>query len=146
VLIGALWYHITVHRCFQDELPTSPSVSGLRAAGVVSGDTKKVVLAFGESESALKREVKVEHRKFRNGGEWSFFVCPVCGRRARLLKLHDGRPMCWRCCQAGGVRYRSAGGSPAERAEARAKRVETLRASYRRSRETAPTAWPHARS
>jgi hypothetical protein len=117
-----------VHRCFQDALLTSPSVSGLRAAGVVTGDTKKVILLFGESESALKREVKVEHRKFQNGGEWSFFVCPTCDRRARLLKLYDGRPMCWRCCQACGVRYRSAGGSPVERADTRVKRIENLRA------------------
>jgi hypothetical protein len=116
-----------MHRFFQDDLGSSPSISQLRASGVVTGDTKVVVIGFGEGENALKRLVGVTHRKFPNGGEWSFFVCPVCRRRARVLKLFDdGRPMCWRCCLARGVRYRIAGGSPAERAEARALRIERL--------------------
>jgi hypothetical protein len=116
-----------MHRCFQDDLGSSPSISQLRASGVVASDTKVVVVSFGEGESALRRQVGVTHRQLQNGGEWSFFVCPVCRRRARVLKLFDdGRPMCWRCCLARGVRYRIAGGSPAERADARAQRIERL--------------------
>src|SRR5271166_5752852 len=109
--------HSTVHRLFQDDLP-SVSISPLRTACVVTADMEWVVVAFGEGDSALKRRVGVTHLSFRNGGGWSFFVCPVCGSRARILKLHE-RPMCRRCLLRRGIPYRIAGGSPAERAEAR---------------------------
>jgi hypothetical protein len=113
---------------FQDDLPISPSISRLRASGSVTSDTKLVVIGFGEGESAWKRQVGVTHQRFPNGGEWSFFVCPVCRQRARVLRLwRDGRPMCSRCCAAHGAKYRIAYGSQVERAEARAKRIEKLR-------------------
>jgi hypothetical protein len=115
------------HRCFHDDLPTCESVSRLRASGVITPYTTGVVVCFGEGESVLRREVRVVHRKLRNGGSWSFFVCPECARRARVLKLHDGKPKCWRCCQACGVRYRSANGSPVERDVARLARLQNLR-------------------
>jgi hypothetical protein len=115
------------HRCFQDDLPTSPSVARLRAFGAVDRNTKSVVISFGEGDEALRREVGVTHRQFPNGGGWSFFSCPQCERRARALKLHDGAVMCWRCCAARGARYRSASGLPAERDAARAARLQKLR-------------------
>ena len=52
----------------------------MRASGLVTLDMEWVVIAFGEGEDALKREVRVTHQLFPNGGSWSFFVCPVCGR------------------------------------------------------------------
>jgi hypothetical protein len=107
------------HRFFQNDLLASPSVSRLRALGVVDWNTKSVLISFGEGDDALWREVHVTHRWFPNGGDWSFFVCPQCERRARVVKLHDGAVMCWRCCAARGVRYRSASGSPVERDAAR---------------------------
>jgi hypothetical protein len=119
--------HSMSHRCFQDNLPTSPSVSTLRASGLVDRNTKSVVIAFGEGADALWREIRVTHRQFPNGGGWSFFACPRCSRRARVLKIYDGLPMCWRCCAANGVRYRSAGGSTMERDAARTERIERLR-------------------
>jgi hypothetical protein len=115
------------HRYFQHALPTSPSVSGLRAPGVVDRNTKSVVIAFGEGDAALRREILVLHRDFPNGGSWSFFECPQCEGRARALKLHDGAVMCWRCCAARGARYRSSSGSPFERDEARVNRLQKLR-------------------
>jgi hypothetical protein len=115
------------HRYFQDELLTSPSVSTLRALGVVDRNTKSVVVAFGEGDDALHREIRVTHRQFPNGGDWSFFTCPQCERRARVLKLHDGAVMCWRCCAAGGARYRSASGTMVERDDARMARLQKLR-------------------
>jgi len=115
------------HRCFHDDLATCENVSRLRASGVITPYTAAVVVCFGEGESVLRREVRVVHRKLRNGGSWSFFVCPQCARRARVLKLHDGRPKCWRCCRACGVRYRSASGSPVERDAARMARLQKLR-------------------
>ena len=95
--------------------------------GVVDRNTKSVVIAFGEGDEALRREIGITHRQFPNGGSWSFFTCPQCERRARVLKLHDGAVMCWRCCAARGVRYRSASGSPVERDAARMARLEKLR-------------------
>jgi hypothetical protein len=67
----------------------------LRASGVVTWDTESVEIVFGEGDDGLRREVEVVHRRFPNGGEWSFFLCPDCSRPARVLKLHD-KPMCRR--------------------------------------------------
>jgi hypothetical protein len=113
------------HRLFQDDLP-SVSISPMRASGIVTPDVEWVVVAFGEGDSALKRRVRVTHHKFPNGGSWSFFVCPVCERPARVLKLH-GRPMCRRCCLREGIGYRVSSGSPLERDVARLARLQKLR-------------------
>jgi hypothetical protein len=115
------------HRLFQDDLPTSASISGLRGGGVVIGDTKTIDISFVENDDTLHRTVRVVHRKLRNGGSWSFFLCPICERRARVLKLYDGAAMCRWCCLARGVGYRVASGSPREREAARAARIERLR-------------------
>jgi hypothetical protein len=76
-----MWYYATVHRLFQDDL-ASISISRLRASGVVTGGTNSVDIVFGEGDDGLRREVKVVHRRFPNGGEWSFYVCPACKWRA----------------------------------------------------------------
>jgi hypothetical protein len=68
------------------------------------------------------------HRTFRNGRGISLFVCPGCGKKAQLLKLHDGRPQCRNCLKRAGVQFRIAYGTRAERAEARTKRIEKLKA------------------
>ncbi len=113
------------HRLFQDDLP-SVSISPMRASGVVTPDMEWVDVSFGEGGSALKRRIRLTHHKFRNGGSWSFFVCPDCGRPARSLKL-NGRPMCRRCCLRHGVGYRISSGSPVERDAARVARLQKLR-------------------
>jgi hypothetical protein len=114
------------HRLFQDDLPASPTISRLRASGVVIAETRSVVVTFGEGESALAREVRVTHQIFPNRGSWSFFVCPDCGRPARVLKLHE-KPMCRRCCLRAGIGYRVSSGSPIERDAARVARLQKLR-------------------
>jgi hypothetical protein len=121
-----VWYHYTVHRLFQDDL-ASVSISRLRAFGVVTSDTKSVDIVFGEADDGLKREVKVVHRRFPNGGEWSFFLCPVCDRPARVIKLHE-KPMCRRCFLREGIGYRVSSGTPVERDVARVARLHKLRA------------------
>jgi hypothetical protein len=120
-----MWYRNTVHRLFQDDL-ASVSISRLRARGVVTSDAKSVDIVFGEGADGLRREVKVVHHRFPNGGSWSFFVCPVCGRPARILKLHD-KPMCRRCCLREGIGYRVSSGTPVERDVARVARLQKLR-------------------
>jgi hypothetical protein len=92
-------------RQYQDDLP-AVSVSKLRALGVVAADARSVFAVFGEGDAALKREVRIVHRRFPNGGSWSFFICPACERRARVLRLYDGGPMCRWCCLRLGLRYR----------------------------------------
>jgi len=64
-------------------------VSRLRASGAIKPDSTSIEL-FG-------RPVGVVHRVFPNGGSWSFFVAPCCGRRARTLRLIDDRIVCWWC-------------------------------------------------
>jgi hypothetical protein len=97
-----------------------------RTSGVVTVETRSVVVTFGEGESALVREVRVTHQIFPNRGSWSFFVCPACGRPARILKLHE-KPMCRRCCLGEGIGYRVSSGSPVERDVARLARLQKLR-------------------
>ena len=72
-----MWYHSTVHSLFQDDL-ASVSILRLRAAGVVTRNTKSVDIVFGEGDDGLRREVEVGYCRFTNGGEWSFFVRPAC--------------------------------------------------------------------
>ena len=46
----------------------------------------------------LKRQVKLWHMRFPwNGGSWSFFLCPHCGRKCAILRLYDGRFTCRLC-------------------------------------------------
>jgi len=80
----------------QDDCP-SISVSRLRALGAVTPAMKSCSLEI----AGVRRDVGLVHVHFPNGGGWSFFVCPECGKRARVLKLNE-RIGCWRCTRAGG--------------------------------------------
>ena len=77
------------HRLLLESLPVSANVSRLRAEGKITADMTSVWIGFGAIE--LQREVRLEHRRFPNGGSWSFFLCPRCDRRVRRLSLNDGR-------------------------------------------------------
>ena len=71
----------------------------------------------------------VAHTKFPNGGSWSYFVCPKCGRRAKRLWLVDDAPRCRLCLEKLGVRYRAAYGfGRTERLRERDRRVDRLQA------------------
>jgi hypothetical protein len=86
-----------------DDLPGSESISRMRAAGVITADTAVTAVSFGD----LSFNVAVSHRKFPNGGSWSFFQCP-CGRRCRVLRLYEGRELACRwCLGARGLRPRA---------------------------------------
>jgi hypothetical protein len=82
---------------FQDDLP-SISAARLRASGAITAETPRTIVS--------DVEVGLDLVRFGNGGSWSFFVCPQCGRRARTLKLFEGSVLCWRCCHRRGARYR----------------------------------------
>jgi hypothetical protein len=106
---------------WRDDLPFV-SISRLVASGEIAKDTTRAVVNLG----GLTREVRVVHRRFQNGGHWSFFLCAECGARARKLRLLDGSPMCWRCCIARGAVNRATWGSMADRREARSKHIGAL--------------------
>ena len=84
-----------------EDFPASESVSRLRALGVITKQMAVTTIAFGE----VSFNVDVAHRQFPNGGSWSFFLCP-CGRRARILRLHEGALACCRCLGSCGLRPR----------------------------------------
>jgi hypothetical protein len=86
---------LLVVRGTQDDCP-SISVSRMRALGEVTEGMGSVHVAI----AGVEREVRLSHLHFPNGGGWSFFLCPVCGRRARVLKLFE-RIACWRCTGSG---------------------------------------------
>ena len=83
-------------RLTQDDCP-SVSVSRMRALGEVTEDMARVRVTI----AGVSREVGLWHMRFPNGGGWSFFLCPGCGRRAKVLKLYE-KIACWRCTRVEG--------------------------------------------
>jgi hypothetical protein len=111
-------------RIFFDELP-SLGVSRLRAKDAIRLEDQQAVIPFG----GRMKLIGVAHTKFPNGGSWSYFVCPRCGRRAKKLWLVDDAPRCLNCCWSLGVRYRSAYAfGRSERLRERDHRVDRLQA------------------
>ena len=84
-----------------DELP-GVSVTRLRAIGDVTPAMKTTIVKLGDVEFV----VELLLHGFPNGGSWSLFRCPGCGRRARILRLLEGRLACCRCCKARGLHAR----------------------------------------
>jgi hypothetical protein len=100
--------------CLED-LP-SIRLPRLRAEGVITSDMGTVAVSLAGEEFTLSLALL----RFPNGGSWSFFLCPGCGRRATVLRLLNGSLFCHRCCVQRGYRPRCWGLSPTQRAEARA--------------------------
>ena len=98
-------------RCFFDEL-ASLTASRLKATGAIRLEDRHGVIAFGEEDHGGERRkcMRIVHKKFPNGGSWSYFLCPRCGGRKKKLCLVDDAPCCLSCCWSLGVRYRSAYG------------------------------------
>jgi hypothetical protein len=84
-----------------EDFPPSESVSRLRARGEITSEARTTTVRFDDVEFV----VALTLRRFPNGGSWSFFVCP-CGRRARILRLHEGGLACRWCLGARGYRPR----------------------------------------
>ena len=111
-------------RKFLDELPNL-GVSRLRAMGAIKLEDRQAIVPFG---GRLKL-IGVAHTVFKNGGSWSYFRCPKCGRRAKKLWLVDDAPRCRLCLERLGVRYRSAYAfGQTERLRERDHRVDRLEA------------------
>jgi hypothetical protein len=114
-------------REFQDDL-LSVNSARLRAEGVIVPGAASAIVSFGAGADALRREVKVWHREWSHGRGLSLFLCPRCGGKAQILRLHDGGPQCRKCLMRQKIRFKSAYGTREERAAARAKRIEALKA------------------
>ena len=114
-------------RQFQDDL-LRVNAARLRALGVIVPGATSAIVSFGEGDAALKREIKVWHRAWSCGRGLSLFLCPRCGGKAQILRLFDGAPQCRKCLKRAGVQFRIAYGTRAQRAEARARRIERLKA------------------
>ena len=111
-------------RIFFDEL-VSIAASRLKATGLIRLEDQWAHIPFGEQTKLIG----VAHTKFPNGGSWSYFVCPKCGRRAKRLWLADDAPRCRLCLEKLGVRYRAAYGfGRTERLRERDRRVDRLQA------------------
>ena len=111
-------------RIFFDEL-VSVAASRLKATGAIRLEDRQALIPFGEQNKLIG----VAHTKFPNGGSWSYFVCPKCGRRAKRLWLVDDAPRCRLCLEKLGVRYRAAYGfGRTERLRERDRRVDRLQA------------------
>ena len=77
----------------RDGLPLVKA-SALRKAKIIAHDMTEAQVECG----GLKRPVKLWHMRFPwNGGSWSFFLCPHCGRKCQILRLCDGRLTCRLC-------------------------------------------------
>ena len=112
------------NRIFFDQL-VSLAASRLKATGAIRLDDRHGISAFGDKQKL----VGVAHTRFPNGGSWSYFVCPKCGRRAKKLWLADDAPRCRLCLEKLGVRYRAAYGfGRTERLRERDRRVDRLQA------------------
>ena len=111
-------------RIFFDQL-VGLTASRLRATGAIRLEDRHGIIAFGDKQKL----VGLAHTMFPNGGSWSFFVCPKCGRRAKRLWLLDDAPRCRLCLEKLGVRYRAAYGfGRTERLRERDRRVDRLQA------------------
>jgi hypothetical protein len=111
-------------RIFFDQLP-SLGVSRLRATGAIKLEDRQAFIRFG----GRTKLIGVAHTVFKNGGSWSYFRCPKCGRRAKKLWLVDDAPRCVSCCWSLGTRYRSAYAfGRGERLRERDHRVDRLQA------------------
>src|ERR1700722_19029998 len=99
------------NRRFFDEL-VSLAASRLKATGAIRLEDRRGIIAFGDEDHGGERRkcIGVTHKKFANGGAWSYFICPRCGGRKKKLWLVDDAPRCLSCCWSLGVRYRSAYG------------------------------------
>jgi hypothetical protein len=100
------WSNIGSMKPVIDDLPVVLA-SRLRALGEIGPDTKTATVRFDNGESGIEFVVGIVQHRFSNGGDWSMFRCPSCGRRAQKLRLFEGRPACRRCMIAAGMQYRT---------------------------------------
>lgn len=126
---------VSKYRVYRENLP-AVSISRLRATGAVTPEMTGTVVLLGDVEVS----VGLAHTRFPNGGGWSYFLCPVCGRLAQRLRLLAGRLYCSRCLVCHGVRGRREPLSVRQRAELRVPELKA-RLSSDKSERLKPHLW-----
>ena len=124
-------------RVFFDEL-LSLDAARLKATGAIRLEDRHGVIAFGDEDHGVNAANASASpiRYSRNGGSWSYFICPRCGGRKKKLWLVDDAPRCLSCCWSLGVRYRSAYGfGRSERLRERDRYVDRVQARRLRGRK-----------
>jgi hypothetical protein len=106
---------------YRDDLP-AVSISRLRALGVITAETTTFLVRLGQVE----QNVSIHLRRFPNGGSWSWFGCPTCGKWARTLRLYVDDIVCPGCCKRRGVRQRAGTMSVRQRAEHRIPKLRAM--------------------
>jgi hypothetical protein len=109
-----------------EDLPAI-KISPLRAAGVIRPEMTHAIIELpaGPELPASPHTIALSLLVFPNGGSWSFFICPHCGRQARTLRLLENTLHCPDCLRRRGIRTRATALSLVGRAEAR---IPVLRA------------------
>lgn len=67
--------------------------SRLRKLHAITPDTKTVRLEL----EGRTFDVGLAHTRLKDGGGWSYFLCPSCGRLAQTLRLLEARLACRSC-------------------------------------------------
>ena len=132
----------TESRKYFDEFE-SVGVSRLRAMGVIDPAKRQAIIPFPNGKQKL---IGTAHVHFPNGGGYSYFRCPRCGKLAGVLYLIDDAPRCVRCCTAMGIAYRTRMGfGRSGRQHAREKVLDRLIAKLKRTEplrfKPAPANW-----
>lgn len=91
------------NRRFFDEFE-KVRVSRFRAMGVIDPAKRTALIPFPNGKTKL---IYTAHTHFPNGGGFSYFVCPKCGKLARTLYLIEDAPLCTRCCDAVNIKHAS---------------------------------------
>ena len=88
----------------------------------------------------VEQTVDVAARRFPNGGGWSSFLGPCCGKQERILRLLDGAMVCSGCWRRG-VRHRCDPMSVRQRAEVRIPKLKAMLESKESLRLKPSTLW-----
>ena len=126
---------VSKYRVCRDDLP-AVKISRLCATGIVTADMANAVVSLGGVEAIIG----LAHTRFPNGGGWSYFICPACGRMAQRLRLFAGQLLCSRCLVRHGVRGRLEPLTVRQRAELRAPELRA-RLSSSTSERLKPHLW-----
>jgi hypothetical protein len=88
----------------------------------------------------VEQTVALYLRRFPNGGSWSLFIAPCCGRKAQTLRLLSGKLYCGRCLTERGIGSRFWPMSVRQRAVVRAPEL-IARLSRDKSERLKPVLW-----
>jgi DNA-directed RNA polymerase subunit RPC12/RpoP len=136
---GGFWFiqlDVSAASKYREDLPVVRA-SRLRAQDLITDETAAFLVQLGHVEQS----VGIYLRKFPNGGSWSLFVCPTCGRRAQTLRLHLDDIVCPSCCKRRGVRPRADTMSVRQRAQRRILQLKAMLQSETPLRLKPSTLW-----